>query len=229
MDVDKVDKHKAQILFTIKKNQLKMVQRRGYNIEKEIGILEDYTLENFLEVFLPLSEKTNILSRSILSYYSPYYENEKGDRLIVYFSDSKKDKKELGVEAVNDAIEEMMNNKAKNAILITPKPISSSARKRIDELPSYNISVFLDNEMTYDPTEHYLTPEHKALTVEEQRDFLERNDISIDQLPVITTADKIVRYYGFRQGQILEIKRINYYDTMVQETIGYRAVKQQTL
>jgi DNA-directed RNA polymerase subunit H (RpoH/RPB5) len=227
--MENVDEHKAQLLFTIKKNQLKMVQRRGYDIEKERAILEDYTLENFLEVFLPLSEKTNILSRSILSYFSPYYENEKGDRLIVYFPDAKKDKKELGVEAVNEAIEELMNNKAKNAIMITPKPISSAARKRIEELPSYNITVFLDNEMTYDPTEHYLTPEHIPLSVEEQRDFLERNNISIDQLPIILTNDKIVRYYGFRQGQVIKIKRTNYYDSMVQETIGYRAVKQETL
>jgi DNA-directed RNA polymerase subunit H (RpoH/RPB5) len=221
-----IDRYKARILFTIKKNQLKMVSRRGYNIEKELGILEDYNLDDFLEVFLPLSKKTNNLSRSILSYFSPYYENEKGDRLVAFYTDAKKDKKELGVDAVNDAIEEMMKYKAKNAIIITPKPISSAARKRIIELPSYNISVFLDNEMTFDPTEHYLTPKHEALSVEEQRDFLERNNISIDQLPIILTSDKIVRYYGFRQGQILKISRTNFYDSMVQETFSYRAVKE---
>jgi len=224
-----IDKHKAYLLFNIKKNQIKMVQRRGYNVEKEIAILEDYDLNNFIEVFLPLANEKNKSIRSVLSEYSPYYENEEGDRLIVYYTETKKYKKELGVEAINEAIEEMMSYKAKNSIIITTKAISSAARKRIEELPSYNISVFLDDEMSFDPTEHYLTPKHEPLSVEEQRDFLERNNISIDQLPIITTSDKISRYYGFRQGQIIKIYRTNFYDTMVQETISYRAVKQNTI
>jgi len=218
--MENIDIHKVSLLFTIKKNQLKMVKRRGYNIEREEALLE-YTLDDFLENFLTSSKET---SRSILTQYSPYYENDEGDRLVVYFPDARKGK-DLGVEEVNDSIKEMIKYKAKNIIIITPNPLSSTARKKVEELPSYHISVFLDNEMMHDPTEHYLTPEHRALSVEEQRDFLERNKLSIDQLPIINVKDKIVRYYGFRQGQIIEIKRINYYDTMVQNTIAYRAVK----
>ena len=90
---------------------------------------------------------------------------------------------------------------------------------------SRNRYVFLENEMTYDPTEHYFTPEHRVLKLEEQRDFLKRNNLSIEQLPIILTSDMLVRYYGFLPGQIIEINRTNLYDTIVTNSLSYRAVK----
>ncbi len=223
-----VDTGKVSKLFIMKKNQLKMLRRRGYNIEREESLLS-YKPNDFMNAYVPFAKKAG---KSLRSTLSQIYEkniqnpNERVERLYVFYADEDNKHKQLGVETLGEMIHEMDKHKAKNGILITPMPLSSSARKKVEELLSYNIYVFLENEMAYDPTEHYLTPAHRPLTVEEQRDFLGKNGISIDQIPIILTSDMISRYYGFKPGQIIEIKRVNLYDTLVQESVSYRVVKE---
>jgi DNA-directed RNA polymerase I, II, and III subunit RPABC1 len=153
------------------------------------------------------------------------YESETS-KVYVYFADQKKTTKQLGVDIVADAISTADKYGTKNLILITPVPLTSSARKKVEELVSYTVSIFLESEMVYDPTEHYFTPEHRALSSSEQRDFLKRNNLSIDQFPIILTTDMISRYYGFRPGQVIEIKRVNMFDSLVQNPLSYRVVKE---
>lgn len=217
-----IDQFESQKLFTIKQNQLKMVSRRGFDIERERNLL-GIKLKDFLDAYVPFAKKSGKTIRQILSQL---YRNDKGEKLYVYFSENSVDKKQLGVEYIGDAITKMDEYRAKNGIIITHKPLSSDASKKIQSLVTYNINIFLESEMTYDPISHFLTPEHKALSTEEQRDFMSRNNLSIDQFPVILTTDMIVRYYGFRPGQVIQINRTNMFDTLIQESVGYRAVKE---
>ena len=220
--MSEIDESAVEKLFTIKRNQLKMVRRRGYNIQKEEENILSTDLKSFLDVYVPFAKQQKKSLRKILSRS---YTNDEGDKLMVFYADVPRTTKQLGVEDFGDAIRTADKYKAKNLVLITPVDLSSAVNKKIQELESYNIYVFLENEMTYDPTEHYFTPEHKALGVKEQREFLKRNDLSIEQLPIILTSDMMVRYYGFRPGQIIEINRTNLYDTIVQNSLSYRAVK----
>ena len=217
-----IDENAADKLFTIKKNQLKMVRRRGYNIEKQEQDILAVDLKPFLDVYVPFAKKQKKTLRKILSRS---YTNNAGEKLVVFYADVPKTTKQLGVDDFGDAIRMADKYKAKNLIMITPVDLSSAVNRKIQELESYNIYVFLENEMTYDPTEHYFTPEHRVLKLEEQRDFLKRNNLSIEQLPIILTSDMIVRYYGFLPGQIIEINRTNLYDTIVTNSLSYRAVK----
>ena len=218
--MENIDINKSQRLFEIKKNQLKMVKRRGFDIKSEEPLLS-YSLENFLDVYVPFAKQQKKSMRNVLS---SRYINENGDKLLVYFADIS-DKKQLGVDVIGDIIKEADEYKAKNIIIITPSPLTSKSVFKMQSLLTYNFYTFMENEMAYDPTEHYLTPEHKALSPEDQRDFLIRNDISIDQLPTILTTDMISRYYGFQTGQVIQIDRINLFDTIVQKSISYRIVK----
>lgn len=229
-----VDVGKVRRLFIMKKNQLKMLRRRGYDITKE-EILLTYKLEDFMKIYLPFAKKSGKSLRNVLSQTYEKIADEKEDkgqkgqkteRLYVFFADEDTKHKQLGVDILGEMITDMDRYRAKNGILITPAPLSSSSKKKIEELLSYNIYVFMENEMSYDPTEHYLTPAHRALSVEEQRDFLSKNNISIDQIPIILTSDMISRYYGFKPGQIIEIRRVNLYETLIQESLSYRAVKE---
>ena len=222
VDVGKVGK-----LFIMKKNQLKMLRRRGYDITKEESLLS-YTLKDFMKIYLPFAKKAGKTLRGVLSqtYEKIVDEKQKPERLYVFFAEEDSKHKQLGVDILGEMISDMDKFRAKNGILISPVPLSSSSKKKIEELLSYNIYVFMENEMAYDPTEHYLTPAHRALTIEEQRDFLSKNNISIDQIPIILSSDMISRYYGFKPGQIIEIKRINLYETLIQESLAYRAVKE---
>ena len=215
-----IDIVKTRKLFEIKKNQLKMVRRRGYDISKEEPLL-GYTFQQFSDVYIPFAKKQK---KSLREVFSTTYENKEGKKLVVYFAESSG--KQLGVDALGEVLKEMEKQKTKNSIIITSIPLSSSSRKKIADLLTYNIYTFMENEMAYDPTEHFLVPEHRPLSVEEQRDFLVRNDISIDQIPTMLTSDIISRYYGFQPGQVIEIKRTNLYDTIVQHSLSYRVVKE---
>ena len=217
-----VDFEKALRLFIIKKNQLKMVKKRGYDIMNEEPLF-NYKLDNFIEYYYNNAKKNK---KSVRQLLSTFYKGIDKD-LYVFFADVDNKHKQLGVEAIGEMLTEMESRKIRNSILITPMPLSSSAKKKISELLSYNIYVFSESEMSYDPTEHYFVPEHRPLAVEEQRDFLARNKISIDQMPIMLTSDMIARYYGFKPGQIIEIRRTNLFDTLVPHSLSYRAVKEE--
>lgn len=219
-----IDYVAANKLFTIKKNQLKMVRRRGYIVEPQEEDILLVSLQDFLDVYIPYAKQLKQSMRQILS--RPYT-NAEGEKLVVYYADEPVSTKKLGIEALGNAIVMCEKYNTKNLILITAVSLSSAAAKEIEKMVSYNIYVFLENDMTYDPTEHYFTPAHRALTVEEQRKFLQDNDLSLDQLPIISTADMISRYYGFRPGQVIEIRRTNLYDAIVQNSLSYRAVREE--
>lgn len=216
-----IDQDKASQLFEIKKNQIKMVRRREYDIGDEVNIL-NYTVEQFIEIYVTYAKAEKKSLRNVLSNL---YENKEGEKIYVYFADTK-NSKQLGIEIIEDFLSNMHHYKTRNGIIITPIPLSPASKKKIKSLSAYNIYTFTENEMSYDPIEHYLTPEHIPLKVDEQREFLERNNISIDQLPIILTTDIISRYYGFQTGQVIKINRTNLYDTIIQNSIAYRVVKE---
>lgn len=201
-----------------------MIQRRGYIVkEKELDLLRT-PLESFLEVYVPFAESQKKSLRAILS--RPYEHSDDSGRIYVYFADQSQSSKQLGVDVVTDAISTADRYKTKRLVIITPVPLTPSAKKKVQDLVSYTVSIFLESEMVYDPTEHFFTPEHRALTRSEQQDFLQKSNLSIDQLPIILDSDMISRYYGFRPGQVIEIKRINTFVTMIQESLSYRVVKE---
>lgn len=214
-----IDSEKARKLFEIKKNQIKMVIRRGYDASDEEPLL-DYKVGNFLDFYVPIAKK---YKKSVREVLSKTYKNENDESLYVFFADISSNK-QLGVEVINNVLSEM--KKGKNAIIITPIPLSASAKKKILGLLTYNIYIFMETEMGYDPTEHFLVPKHRVLGVKEQRDFLIKNGLTVDQFPTILTTDIIARYYGFKPGQVVEIIRTNFYDSITQESLGYRLVKE---
>lgn len=217
-----IDENKARKLFQIKKNQLKMVSRRGYDIRGEEPLF-NYTLDNFLNYYVTQAKKKKKTIRSLLTNF---YKNEQGELIYVYFADAPSGK-QLSKDSISEVIVNM-KGKSKNAIIITPNPLSTDAKKSIANLLTDKIYVFTETEMSYDPTEHIYTPPHRALSEEEQRKLLSSNNISIDQMPILLTTDIISRYYGFTPGQVVEIKRINMFDTMVPDSLYYRAVKDDT-
>ena len=69
------------------------------------------------------------------------------------------------------------------------------------------MDLFSENELLVDITEHYLVPQHIALSEGETKEVLDRLAIPADKLPRISIDDPICRYYGFKQGQVIKIIR----------------------
>ena len=221
MSYQDVDPEIAARLFEVKKNQLKMVKRRGYGIDREKSILQ-LTLPQFLKTYIPFAQKQNKTFRAVLTNV---YQNDNGKQMLVYYVDVPPASTQLGVNAIGDAIVEMDKYKLHNAIIITSKQLSPPAVKHINGLVAYNIDIFLEEEMAYDPTEHFLVPKHTPLTLQEQRAFLENNDISIDQMPAILSNDIIIKNLGVRSGRIVKIERENMFETMIVKSVSYKVVK----
>jgi DNA-directed RNA polymerase subunit H (RpoH/RPB5) len=210
-------------LFEVKKNQLKMIQRRGYNIDREKNILQ-LTLVQFSGPYVKFAQDKNTSFRSILTNV---YENlSSGKKILVYYADVPSSSTQLGVEGVGDAIDNMRKYNLHDAVIITAKQLSPPAVKHVSGLVAYNIQIFLEEELGYDPTEHFLVPKHTPLTDDEQRLFLEKNSLSIDQLPIIRTDDVIIKYLGLRAGRIVKIERKNMYETMIIDSVCYKAVRE---
>lgn len=213
-------------LFLVKKNQIKLIKKRGYNIKKPNDTnneetLLSITLKQFSDVYIPFAEKNNKSLRSVLTNW---YEKDNGHRILVYYADVPLKSVQLGVEVIGDAITEMLKYKLKDAIIITSKPLSSKAYKHIVSLISYNIQVFLEEELTYSAVDHVFTPEHIPLTQDEQETFLRKNNIILDQMPKIFNTDIIIMYLGLQKGQIVKINRYNIFETSVIESTTYRVV-----
>lgn len=217
-----IDEETIFKLFEVKKNQLKMMHKRGYDISAEEGLLY-FNVKRFKDTYIPFAKQEKKTFRGALTNI---YSNDKGDKIMVYYADVPIKSTQLGTNEVNDFIKFMDSQKIKNGIIITRKQLTSHAHKKISELLIYNIQIFLEEEMAFDPTEHYLTPEHIPLTPEQQTKFLISNNLNIDQLPIILTTDIMVRYYDARPGQVIKINRINLYDTLVPKSICYRVVKE---
>ena len=222
-----IDPEIAARLFEVKKNQLKMINRRGYNIDRERGILQ-ITLPQFLEAYIPFARQHNKSFRSVLTNV---YQTDVGDKILVYYADVPTTATKLGVNEVGDAIADMEEYKLRDAVIITAKALSPAAAKHITGLVAYNIQIFLEDEMAYDPTAHFLVPKHIPLGVEEQRKFMaqrQNSDVgfTIDQMPIIPADDIIARYYGLRGGRIVKIERMNMYETMIIDSISYKVIKE---
>jgi len=217
-----VDPAIAIRLLEVKKNQLKMVYRRGYKIDREAFILQ-LDVAKFLEIYVPFAQQH---SKTFRGAITAVYEHETNPdkRLVVYYAETPTTS-QLGVGDVGEAVVYMTQTKASDAIVITAKPLSQPAIKHVTGLVSYNIQIFMEEEMSYDPTEHFLVPKHIPLTDEEQREFLNGNKIEIDALPIIATNDIIARYYGLRPGRVVRIERENMYETSIIKSLSYKVIK----
>ena len=63
--MEDIDTNVVNSLFAIKKNQLKLVERRGYNIERERALLS-MTLKDFINSYVALANKKKQTLRQIL-------------------------------------------------------------------------------------------------------------------------------------------------------------------
>lgn len=217
----KIDRKIAQLLFRVKQNQLKMVARRGYSVSKQEQGISRTTVNNFLKAYIPFAEAQNKTLRQVLTII--YEQPETSDKLLVYYADVTNN--QMGVKIIQTVAKIMNEKHIRNAIIITPKSPHATARKEIEGLVAYNIQIFLEEEMAFDPTEHMFVPQHILLTEEETTDLLLENGINLDQLPIILSDDIMVRYYGGKAGQIFKIIRTNMFETAIERSISYRVIK----
>lgn len=90
-------------------------------------------------------------------------------------------------------------------VLVSADGPTAFCRKEIPE--SDRLQYFSARELVHNITRHRLVPPHRALAEQETKEVLDRYSALPEQLPVLLMNDPVRRYYNFRPGTIVEIRR----------------------
>jgi DNA-directed RNA polymerase subunit H (RpoH/RPB5) len=100
---------------------------------------------------------------------------------------------------------QLLDNNQDTLLIIIVHDIQLKPFKEILEFP--NTEVFWIHEFIIDPINHHFTPEHRKLEPEEKEMFISEYKTKLKDLPRIDKTDFVVRYYNFKVGDYIEIKR----------------------
>ena len=97
-----------------------------------------------------------------------------------------------------------------NDILTTPTITQLNLIDKILQKKKGMLQYFQLNELQFNPTKHQLVPPHRKLTTEETTEIMNKYLIKNKlQMPIILRTDVIAKWLGLKQGEIVEIIRIN--------------------
>ncbi len=164
-----------------------MLADRGYNVQEKQKVSAD-EYDDFSEENIEL-----------------YLKKNSGKQIIVIWS-----KNDVGVAFINTLYKKMKEEDIKNAMIIKFGKLTPNANTTITELAhELTIQVFDYSEICINPTKHILVPKHELLSKKETEQLLESYKIKKNQLPRIFHTDAIVKYYGWKRGNIVKISRKN--------------------
>lgn len=271
----------VSFLYRAKRNQVKMLMKRGYRDAKKefsgflgeepseemknkiidgINSLDISFFDNFydneLQVFYIISKKA-LNTKFLLKKIFPVQRGKRVRRKDQLFSnDLEQQEFEEELEEQEEALENQKRKRRQGRKTIQKQPEEEEYQKKLTIKDFYllnhimlitntsltkdayselkgifeNIEFFLLEELTYDPTEHFLCPEFILLKDEEAKAFLEKNNLTYEDLPIISRYDPISRYYGAKTGDIFKIKRTNMLlETFSEGNVTFRVVRDVAL
>lgn len=193
-------------LLTIKRNQIKMIAARGYTTTHEDWILNpELTLKEFSEKIGGKRIKLN--SRYVLTNAEP-----KGTRAIFVYYVSSSGSKQIKAEDVVPFVNEVIKTKTEG-ILIINAALSCEANKRLLIADVSKYQIFKDEELLSNIMEHRFQPTIEIIEPKKGTKYSQ-----------LQRSDPLVKYFNFKQGQV--IRSLAYYDAdcLCDATINYHIV-----
>lgn len=177
-------------LFKICKTVYKMLEDRGYIVNKEPE------MDNFDE----FKEKFKFREELSMLVENNYKE-------LIYLEFSSREK--LTVEDIKDIGVRLFHKDIKNGILISKGPPTTLCKNSIQDIAENKIfiEVFEEKELLVNITEHELVPKHIILSEEDKKLLLEKYKLKESQLPKILLTDPIAKYLGLKRSQVVKIIR----------------------
>lgn len=249
-----MDESTLEYYFDIKSVQLDMVRDRGYIIpEHEQHIVDN--LDNFMNyVNNPVLRKTSeywskkgLDSSSVVGEYFKkleildssnkfdkdnylswqiYWNTEHNKILLVYYIN---DDKSIPVEFIrhftnfNELVRKTLFNVEASNVLISNNQLSTDSRKNLKLVPKTRF--FLDEELRYNPVQHVTNQQHILLSPDEVTELEKELKLDKSKLPGIKLDNPVVEYYGWEQGDVIEIIRTERHVVILaKQSINYRIV-----
>ena len=97
-----------------------------------------------------------------------------------------------------------------NDLLTTPSINQLSIIDKLLQKKDGMLQYFHINELLLNPTKHELVPKHRKLSNDEIKEVMDKYLIKSKlQMPLILHTDRIAKWIGLKQGDIIEITRYN--------------------
>ncbi|ADM11854.2 DNA-directed RNA polymerase I [Encephalitozoon intestinalis ATCC 50506] len=182
---------------------IEMIKDRGYTTTQEVQ-----TLDEFHEKYPFALTKRSTLNFVCVDTNRP---------VAIHFGEDEK----MGKKVFEGLLTQYEKDNIFHLILILPLAPSPTVMSMISLNPKFCIEIFLVEEMIFNKTKHSWVPPHRILSREEKEKVFNTLKLGPGDLPRILKSDAIARYYGARQGDVVEIVRKS---KTAGESIYYRIV-----
>lgn len=211
-----------ETLYVVKKNQTKMLLRRGYNPSD--ATVTDMTFNEFKQHYLNLLKEQDKTEEDICSVLN--VEAEGTSKVFVWYIYTQG--KDVPIEDVRIFLDYITGNDGnvvyKHSILISNQKLGAKALQTLESMPLFEIEHFTYDELSYDPTDHFLASKHTRLSPEHAKSFFKENKILPQQLPTMYVTDPISKYYNYHIGDIIFIERRSLISLVPENSVTYRLV-----
>jgi DNA-directed RNA polymerase I, II, and III subunit RPABC1 len=185
-----MDFQDKKILFKVRKTVLEMLEDRGF-------IIPDYEKISFEQFIIKYNNKTLDI------YINDEATNKK---VYVYFHNEVKNFSKSDLKIMQKVVDQYQDENI-NLILILRDKENSAVTKELNKDIYKNVEIFLKKNMIFNITHHVFVPKHILLSLEEERELLEKYNTTKGKLPKISKSDPIAKYYGMKTNQICKIIR----------------------
>ena len=117
---------------------------------------------------------------------------------------------DVGIDIIKKLYNRLKEDNILNCIIIKNEKLTNAAKTVIEESSnSRKIQVFDIKNVIINITKHVLVPKHELLSEEQSKILLSNYRVQKNQLPRIFISDPVVKYYGWKRGDIIKISRSN--------------------
>ncbi len=225
------DKSKARRNLTIKKNLLKMIEKRGYELGNEEDVLsihDEHVYAKFMDNLASSYEREH--GEPYPQYYNFYINNncEPPQLLLAIFgyqdaSNTQKIGKDFIEKIIN--IYEQYSALCAEIIIIIDAPLSPKAEGTLSYITDVKWQVFKEEDIIYVPIEYIYYSKHELVPKSEVKELLRTLGVTKNKLPLIYDTDPIVKYYNWDAGEIVRIYRDDSsINVLTPESVQYRLI-----
>lgn len=226
--------------FLVFKNVVNMVRVRGYNVD-EFENIEDITLDDFkdylmtgpkteLQYFLQKHGRTNFRSLCSITFIRDDDTLGHPKNITIFFSINEPGKA-VSTTEIEFFAELIIDIKSKDAagdfLFISSSELSSNFSKNLSgiNLNETSIQTWMDDQFLFNPLKNKKLPITRLLSKKEGDILFKEGKLLHSQAPKNPTNEKIAKYFGAKEGQVMEYIRFTIIPgSIIKKEFFYRLV-----
>lgn len=212
------------MIFFVKKTEYEMMVARGYTPSQYQTNTYNIAEEDFWKQYptIPYNRvfKDVVADRTRLS---GMWSNGVDAVLIYYVFHSDTHLKKDFIDMFTAS---MLSHQATKGIIISPKKMHSNAAGSLEKSFGDDVQFFLDEELTYNPLNHFRSPIYTVLDDEQKAQLIEETDVRLDTMRIMRRNEPVAKFLGLEVGTVVRIERKSYKEdaTIVKKVVTNRIV-----